>query len=148
MSTTGQPISALPPVPTKVERTDLVELERAGIDTGNHATVGAILLEADSRDAQLFVTVANTTTTLGGIHLNGMVEKTDTAARTYTLPSGLGEPGDAITLLNSAGTGNITLSRGSGVALYVGGVNADVTIPPYSMITIVRSSTANRWIGP
>lgn len=89
---------------------------------------------------------ANATTTLGTTHLNVVVEKTNTTAYTYTLAAGLGVRGDCITVVNSGTTGDITISRDTGVALYQGGVDGNVTVGPCSMVTLYRSNTSNRWI--
>lgn len=89
---------------------------------------------------------ANYSATIDGGYLNKIVEKSNTTAYTFTLPPSLGVNRDAITFINSGTAGNITIARGSGVALYQNGVNGDVTVPPGSMVTLVLSATANRWI--
>lgn len=100
-----------------------------------------------SQDAPLSPTVANAATTLSATHLNGVIEKSDTSAYTYTIAPSLGAHGDSITIVNSGTAGNITLARGAGVALYQNGVDADITIGPGSMLKIYRSATADRWIA-
>ena len=104
-------------------------------------------LDIDSRDAPLFPTTANAATTLSATHLNGVVEKSNTTAYTYTIAPSLGAQGDAITIVNSGTAGNITLARGTGVALYRNGVDGNLTVAPGTMVTIYRSATANRWIA-
>lgn len=88
----------------------------------------------------------NATNTASATWLDSAIEKTNNTAYTYTIPSGLGARGQAITFVNSGTAGNLTIARGSGVALYRNGVNANVTVGPGSMITIYRSATADRWI--
>lgn len=77
--------------------------------------------------------------------LNGIVEKTNTSALTWTIPTGLGTAGDMITVSNQGSSGNITISRASGVSLYRNGSNANITVAPGSSVTIFRTSTSNRW---
>jgi len=93
------------------------------------------------------VTVSNTSITLGTSHLNGLVEKSSAAAGvTYTIPLALGVHGDAITITNS-NTNNLAVNRIAGVSLFRAGVNANLTLVPGSMVTIVRSATANVWLA-
>lgn len=79
------------------------------------------------------------------LDLNGIIEKTNTAAVTYTIPSGFGSPGDIVTVINSGSSGAITIARASGVSLYRNGTNANIVVQPGQMISIVRTATNNRW---
>lgn len=89
----------------------------------------------------------NAGTTLAASHLNGVVEKSNNTAYIYTIPTGLGSQGDAITFVNSGTGGNLTISRATNVSLYRNGTNANIVVSPGSMITIYRSATNNRWIA-
>lgn len=92
------------------------------------------------------VIVVTTNLTLSGNHLNCMLEKTGTGALTMTLPPNYGNPGDAIMFMNSGTSGNLTISRGSGVALWTYGSNANLVIPQRRSALLVRATAANTWI--
>lgn len=89
----------------------------------------------------------NSTTTLNSDTLNGVVEKTNTGSYTYTIPSGLGSQGDAITIVASGSTGSVVINRGAGVQLFRNGVDANITLTAGSMVTIYRSAHNDRWIA-
>lgn len=113
--------------------------------TGNLSTTGTIS-DSDGPVRRTKHRVANGSGNLNaGLDLNGIIEKTDTSAVTYTIPSGLGAAGDIITIINSGSSGNITVARASGVSLYRNGTNANITVQPGNMVSIVRTATNNRW---
>lgn len=89
--------------------------------------------------------VLNNTQNLDSSHLNKVVEKSNTSNYTYTIPSGLGAHGDCITILNGNNTGTITIARGGGVSLYRNGLDANITVNPGNMVTIMRTSNTDRW---
>lgn len=103
--------------------------------------------DASGNVRKLKFTTSNAATTLNTSHLNGAVEKSNNSSYSYTIASGLGTQGDAITIVNSGTAGNITITRAAGVALYRNGVDANITVGPGSIVTIYRSATANRWIA-
>lgn len=118
---------------------------------GNIDTSGSISasLIADSKGdvRKLSGRVANASVTLTDNDLNSSIEKGNSGSFTYTIPEDLGEHRDAITIVNSSLTGNITVQRGGNVELWQNGVNDDITVGPGSMITIFRSTTLDRWIA-
>jgi hypothetical protein len=73
------------------------------------------------------------------------VIKPASTARTYTVPlnATVAFPlGSCITIVNLGGTSNnITISRAGGVALYRAGTNADVTLTPGDMVTLLKVGT-------
>ena len=87
--------------------------------------------------------IRNGSYTLQASDFGRTVEKTGTLAAAYTLGTG-GAAGDVITILNSGTSGDITITR-SGSTLYQNGVNADITVQPGNMVTILRTSVAGRW---
>lgn len=89
--------------------------------------------------------VLNNTQNLDSSHLNKVVEKSNTSNYTYTIPSGLGAHGDCITILNGNNSGTITIARGGGVSLYRNGLDANITVNPGNMVTIMRTSSSDRW---
>lgn len=117
------------------------------ITSNGNMTVGGTISDTDGDVRKMKGRVSNAATTLAASDLNGVVEKNNNTAYTYTLAASLGTVRDAITIVNSGTAGNITLARASGVALYRNGVDANITIGPGSMVTIYRSNTANRWIA-
>lgn len=155
------------PVPVYTQRRGFVRVEdgatlgaRAGVNLYDEngdlippenlntpALIEAAIAEHSQSDHAPAPTIANAATTLSATHLNGVIEKSDTSAYTYTIAPSLGAHGDSITIVNSGTAGNITLARGAGVALYQNGVDADITIGPGSMLKIYRSATADRWIA-
>lgn len=110
-------------------------------------TSNGAVSDAGGNVRKMVVNVANASGPFMSSQLNEVVEKTDGGAYSWTIPSGLGSHGDAITVVNSQGAGNITVVRGSGVELYRNGVNADIVVVPGSMVTIYRSGISNRWIA-
>lgn len=91
------------------------------------------------------VVLVNTAGTLGATHLNSMCEKTSADNTSLTLPPTYGTPGDAILFVNNS-TGNLTITRGSGVTLMSYGSNTNLTIPANRAALLVRTSTANKWV--
>lgn len=71
------------------------------------------------------------------------VEKTAAGAISYTLGA-TAPAGTCITVLNSSSSGTITISRLSS-SLYKDGVDADITVAPGNMVTMLRTSVAGRW---
>lgn len=116
-----------------------------GTITGNFAATGTVT-DSKGNVRKLPVTIANAATTLSATHLNAVIEKSDTAAYTYTLPSGLGSNGDAITIVNSGSSGTLTITR-SGTGLFKDGVDGDIVLEPSSMVTIYRAATTDKWIA-
>lgn len=116
-----------------------------GTIAGSFAATGTVS-DGNGNVRKLVATIANATTTLTTTHINGVVEKSNTTAYTYTLPAGLGTNGDAITIINSGTAGDITVTR-NGTALYKSGLNADVIVTPGSIVNIYRSATTDRWIA-
>ena len=84
--------------------------------------------------------------TLSSTHINAMVENSNNASITLTLPASLGVAGDSIFIVNSGTSGDITIARAASVALWTYGTNADLVIPPNRAALIVLSSVANKWI--
>lgn len=117
-----------------------------GALNGTNATFSGTLQDADGNVRKLKVSTANADTTLSAGNLNGVIEKSNTTAYTYTLAASLGTQGDAITVLNSGTTGSVTISRASGVSLFQSGTNKNVDVAPGSMVTIIRTATANKWV--
>lgn len=120
-------------------------------DIDGQVFTGAItapnVLDTNGNVRKLLPVTANATTTLDTTHLNKVVEKTNNTAYNYTISPSLGVQGDVITVINSGTAGDITIVRGTGVALYRNGTDANITVGPGSMTTIYRSGTANRWVG-
>lgn len=114
--------------------------------TGDMSASGTISDSTGDVRKLRFIT-RNAATTLAASHLNGVVEKSNTTAYIYTIPTGLGSQGDAITFVNSGTGGNLTISRATGVTLFRNGTNANIVVGPGSMVTIYRSATTNRWIA-
>jgi hypothetical protein len=85
-------------------------------------------------------TTINTTTSSGAHHY-----KTTTSAIDLTLPTGT--IGTAITIVNDASAGNITLTPGAGVTLQLGGTltTGARTIGPGGFVTAL-AVTASKWI--
>jgi len=83
--------------------------------------------------------------TLDATFLDQIAEKTVTGNLTVTLPPSLGTAGRIITLSNAAASGNWTISRGSGVALYRYQQNANIIIPARRMVSIYLSGTTDTW---
>lgn len=92
-------------------------------------------------------TTANANTTLGAAHLNTTVEKANNTAYSYTIEAGLGARGDSIVVVNSGTAGDVTIVRDTGVALYEGGSDANVTVAPGTSVRLYRSDTADRWVA-
>jgi hypothetical protein len=71
--------------------------------------------------------------------------KPASTARTYTVPANatVAFPlGTAVTFVNLGGTtNNVTVARAGGVSIYRAGTNADITITPGDMVTIVKVGT-------
>lgn len=111
------------------------------------AVAATSLSDSAGNVRNLLSSTANATTTLGSTHLNKVVEKSNTTAYTYTIAPGLGVQGDVITIINSGTAGDVTVARGSGVALYRNGTDANLTVSPGSMVTLYRTATSDRWIG-
>lgn len=91
------------------------------------------------------VIVISASATLDGSHLNAMLEKTGTTTLTMTLPASYGDPGEAILFVNNASSGNLVISRASGVSLWSYGTNANLPIPARRTVLLVKSTTANNW---
>jgi hypothetical protein len=85
-------------------------------------------------------TTINTTTSSGAHHY-----KTTSSAITLTLPTG--SIGTAITIVNDAAAGNITLQGDVGITLQLGGTlsTGDLTIGPGGFVTAL-AVTASKWI--
>lgn len=90
--------------------------------------------------------ILNGSTTLNESHLNAMLEKTNTGNVTWTIPSQLGTAPDAILIVNAASSGNLTLSRASGVSLWTYGTNANLVIPPRRSALLIAATAASTWI--
>lgn len=125
--------------------TGSTNITSVGTIAGNFAATGMVS-DANGNVRKLVTTIANATTTLSTTHINGVIEKSNTTAYTYTLPTSLGSNGDVITIINSGTAGDITVTR-SGTALYKNGLDADVVVTPGSIVNIYRSATADRWIA-
>ena len=106
-------------------------------------------------DGTLFVIRVNdATSTLLDSDIGKMIVKTNTTAYTWTLPpdtSFTSYPtladiqGRSIAIVNDGTSSNVTLSRGSGVTLFNGTSNANLTIGPGQSIVICHMPTANKW---
>lgn len=78
--------------------------------------------------------------------LNCINEKNNNTAYTWTIPAGLGTPGDIITVLNTGSSGNVTVAAGSGVTMYRSGSSvSSVVVGPGHCINFLRTSVSNRW---
>lgn len=117
------------------------------VTLGGHTTVSGNLSVSGEISARLAGRTSNASQTLTANDLNCVVEKTNNSNYTYTIPSGLGQVRDAITIVNSGTGGTVVIARASGVSLYRNGTNANISVGPGSMVTIYRSATANRWIA-
>lgn len=143
-STTGNAATATSAAKWTTARTLTIGATGKAVD--GTAAVSWTLGEIGAAPARLAVTTGNAATTLASGHLNGVVEKSNTSAYTYTLAASLGTQGDAITIVNSGTAGDVTINRDTGVSLYRAGVNANVTVGPGSMVTLYRTATSNRWV--
>lgn len=90
-------------------------------------------------------TTLNTTTSSGAHHY-----KTTTSAISITVPDNTSSPcpiGTAITIVNDAASGDITLLQGTGVTLQLGGTltTGNRVIGPGGFVTALKV-TANKWI--
>lgn len=92
------------------------------------------------------VIIVTSSITLDNSHLNALIEKTGNSSLTMTIPPSYGSAGDAIMFVNSAASGNLTLARGSGVALWTYGTNSNLTIPVRRAALLVRATANNTWI--
>ena len=86
-------------------------------------------------------------TTLSSTHLNKVVEVTVAGPITITIPPGLGAQGDMITVVHSHNTGNVTIARGSGVAIYRYSSDGNQIITRTGMMTFYRTGTSNTWLA-
>lgn len=86
-------------------------------------------------------------TTLSATHLNKVVEVTVSGPITITIPSGLGAQGDMITVVHSRNIGDVTIARGSGVAIYRYSSNSNQTITRIGMMTFYRTDATNTWLA-
>ena len=78
-------------------------------------------------------------------HRGSAFVKNNNTARTVTLePNSTQaiEAGTMMTFVNRGGsTGNLVIARGSGVAIYRNGVNADITLTPGNSVTLLKVAT-------
>lgn len=111
------------------------------------AVSATTLSDTSGNVRNLLPVTANAATTLDATHLGKVVEKTNTTAYTYTISPSLGAQGDVITIINSGTAGDITVARGTGVALYRATVDGSITVAPGTMATLYRSGTTNRWMA-
>lgn len=95
--------------------------------------------------------VTNTTTTINATTSSGAHHyKTTTSAISLTVPDNTSSPcpvGTAITIINDAASGDITLVQGTGVTLQLGGTltTGNRTIGPGGFVTALKVAT-NKWI--
>lgn len=95
--------------------------------------------------------VTNSTTTINAATSSGAHHyKTTTSAISLTVPDNTSSPcpiGTAITIVNDAATGDITLIQGTGVTLQLGGTlsTGNRTIGPGGFVTALKV-LANKWI--
>jgi hypothetical protein len=111
------------------------------------AVSATTLSDSSGNVRNLLPVTANATTTLDSTHINKVVEKTNTTAYTYTISPSLGVQGDVITIINSGTAGDITVARGTGVALYRATTDGSITVAPGTMATLYRTGTSNRWMA-
>src|SRR5690606_30203649 len=97
-----------------------------------------------SGDAANTPVTVNADTTMGGSHVNQVVEKTSGSSVTYTLPPSLGSAGDAMLFVNNSSAALI-IARGSGVSLYRYGSNTDITIAPHRSVLVVKTASTDVW---
>lgn len=93
--------------------------------------------------------LSNANTTISDSDMNGIIEKSNNTAYTYSMPSGMGTVGDILTLVNSgtAQAGTITVNGASGVVFRTGTTSvSSFTIGPSEIANLYRSNTNNRWI--
>ena len=93
------------------------------------------------------VVTVTANTTLSATHLNKVVEVTVAGPITITIPSGLGARGGMITVVHSHNTGNVSITRGSGVAIYRYSSDGNQTITRTGMMTFYRTSATNTWLA-
>lgn len=92
-------------------------------------------------------TTHNATYTFATADLNGVSEKTDATAYTWTIPNTIGVAGDSITVANSGTAGSITVSPGvSGTIIYKSGVSGAVSVAINSILTFYKTATTNVWV--
>lgn len=136
---------------TLSDQTDLQTALNAKAAISGQVFTGAVtataLSDASGNVRNLLPVTANAATTLDATHINKVVEKTNGTAYTYTISASLGAQGDVITIINSGTTGDITVARGTGVALYRGTTDQNITVAPGTMATLYRTGTANRWMA-
>lgn len=110
----------------------------------NNASASLSARSAGYRGAPTVVRNTNHTFTSGDSGL-GTVH-TDTAGHTYTIPPAFVPEGHFITIVN-AGSGAVTINRGSGVALRKlgAGDNANISISQWGMATLYQYSL-NNWL--
>jgi hypothetical protein len=93
--------------------------------------------------------ITNTSTTIDVEGSSGAHHyKTTSSAISITIPNDTASPiGTAITIINDAATGNITLTQGAGVTLQLGGTltTGNRTIGPGGFVTVLKVNT-NKWI--
>lgn len=106
-------------------------------------TLVAVRVGGSGASSNTPVTV-NTNTVLSGTHVNQIVEKASGSSVTLTIPPSLGSSGDAILFVNNS-TSDLVIARGSGVALYRYGANANVTIPAHRSMLVVKTTSTDVW---
>lgn len=93
------------------------------------------------------VVTVTANTTLNSSHLNKVVEVTVAGLITITIPPSLGAQGDMITVVHSHNTGNVSIIRGSGVAIYRYSNDSNQSITRTGMMTFYRTGTTNTWLA-
>ena len=116
----------------------------AGIDASGITSTGSISDGiANLRDIPPIANAGNSN--LSQAHRGQCHAKTNNSAYTITVQPNASVAiavGTAVTFSNAGGTtGNLVVARGSGVAIYRNGTNADVTLTPGNSVTLLKIAT-------
>lgn len=136
--------------PALVGRTAASDGDSAEISLGT----GLVFVASTVAANYIPIRVNNATSTLLDSDIGQMIVKDNTTAYTWTIPPDatftsyptLAElQGHTIAIVNDGTAGNVTLSRGSGVSLFNGTSNANLTIGPGQSIVICHMAVASKW---
>lgn len=124
-------------------------INQTTIDWNGNMTVGGSVSDSSGDVRKVKRRLSNANTTIAASDMNGIIEKSNNTAYTYSMPSGMGTAGDILTLVNSgtAQAGTITVNGASGVVFRTGITSvSSFTIGPSEIVNLYRSNTNNRWI--
>lgn len=119
------------------------------LSAGGNLSVAGTLSDSIGDVRRALVNVQNANYTIALTDLCKVVRKTNSSAIAYTIDPESTTPyggGFIFTVRNFSASGNITVTRGSGVALRIAGSSVDqnVTVAPWGQATFVREAT-NVW---